>query len=83
MTNTNPMKLIEEAIHHVFPRANARVLTMETKLSDIEDWDSMNAINLIVKLEELSGCHSLSLMFAADTTIGSIAEGLKSRGIQV
>jgi hypothetical protein len=77
------MKLIKEAICHVFPNANAQALTMETKLSDIEDWDSMNAINLVVKLEELSGCHNLSLMFGSETTIGLIAEGLRSRGVQV
>lgn len=77
------MKLIEDAIYHVFPNASAHALTLETKLSDFEDWDSMNAINLIVKLEELSGCRNLSLMFGADTTIGNIAEGLRSRGVQV
>ena len=77
------MKLIEEAICNVFPKANARALTMETKLSEIDDWDSMSAINLIVELEGLSGCHNLHIMFGAETTIENIAEGLRSRGVQV
>lgn len=83
ITNTNPMKLIEEAICHVFPKANAHALTMDTKLSEIDDWDSMSAINLVVELEGLSGCHNLRLMFGAETTIAHIAEGLRSRGVQV
>jgi len=56
---------------------------METKLSELDDWDSMNAINLVMELEELSGCHNMRLIFNETTTIGQIAEGLRSRGVQV
>jgi len=77
------MKLIEEAISNVFPTADTHNLTMETKLSELDDWDSMNAINLVMELEELSGCHNMRLIFNETTTIGQIAEGLRSRGVQV
>ena len=80
---SNNMKLIEEAICQVFPKAKTHALTMETKLSEIEDWDSMNAINLIMTLEDLSGVQSLKMMFGAETTVAHIAEGLRSRGVQV
>ena len=80
---SNNMKLIEEAICQVFPKANAQSLTMETKLSEIEDWDSMSAINLVVALEGLSGTQNLRIMFGAETTVAHIAEGLRSRGVQV
>ena len=80
---SNNMKLIEEAICQVFPKANAHALTMETKLSEIEDWDSMSAINLVVALEGLSGTQNLRIMFGAETTVAHIAEGLRSRGVQV
>jgi len=77
------MKLITEALSNVFPKVDTAALTTETKLSDIEDWDSMNAVNLVVELESLSGCHNLQLTFDRGTTIGHVAEGLKSRGVPV
>ena len=75
------MKLIEEAISHVFPKADTRQLTLGTKLSEIDDWDSMSAINLIMELERLSGAHNLRIMFSADTTLGHVAEALKDREV--
>ena len=77
------MKLIKEAIVNVFPRTNADAITMQTKLCDIDEWDSMNAVNLVVELEGLSGCKNLQLNFDTETTVGHVVEGLRMHGIQV
>ena len=77
------MKLIQQAIKNVFPDAVVEDFTEATKLLDIPGWDSMNAVNLAVEIEVLSGCHSLGLEFGDDVTIGQIVERLKARGVNM
>ena len=77
------MKIIKNAIGKVFPKVNTNNLTLETKLAEIEDWDSMNAINLVIELQELSGCKDLDLEIDTETTIGQVAEELREQGVNV
>jgi hypothetical protein len=77
------MKLICQAITNVFPEADANLLTEETKLADIPGWDSMNAVNLVLEIELLSGCQSLSLQLGDDVSIGQILNLLRGKGVNV
>jgi acyl carrier protein len=77
------MKLIQQAIKNVFPDADTNILTEETKLAEIPGWDSMNAVNLVVEIELLSGCQNLGLQFDDEVTIGQIIKMLRPKGVNV
>jgi len=77
------MNIIKEAIANVFPKTDANAITMQTKLCEIDEWDSMNAVNLVAELEGVSGCKNLQLDFDTETTVGDIVEGLRMQGIEV
>lgn len=77
------MKLVQQAIGNVFPDCDASALTLETKLSELPDWDSMNAINLIMEIEALSGRQNLALQFGPDITVGQLVEMLRAHGLNV
>lgn len=75
------MKLIQQAISNVFPDFAADTITLETRLSEIPDWDSMNAVNLIMEIEALTGRNNLALEFGSDINIGQVVEMLRARGL--
>ena len=75
------MKLIQQAIKNVFPDADTNILSEETELVEIPGWDSMNAVNLALEIELLSGCQNLGLQFYDEVTIGQIIEMLRAKGV--
>ncbi len=63
---------LHEGLQEIFPEMEDMVITYETKLQEIPDWDSMSSVNLQVFLEQHFGI-SVSQDFLGDnTTIGEI-----------
>ena len=75
------MQILEQAITNVFPGSDVSHFTSGTKLGEIPGWDSMNAINLVLEIEVLSGCKNLQLQFDEELTIAQVAEQLQAIGI--
>ena len=74
------MNVVQQAIINLFPDADKTRLNGETQLKDIILWDSMNAINLVMEIESLSGCSELPLKFSETVTISEIEEIVRSKG---
>jgi len=77
------MEKILEAIKEVFPEADLNALNEATKLSHLPGWDSMNAVNLVLEIEERFNCSSLKLEFSDALTIGEVCAALHARGVIV
>jgi hypothetical protein len=77
------MEHIIAAILDLYPDVDPSTITEQTRLSQIPGWDSMNAINFVMKLQELSGCYTLKLTFSPSLTAGQVLEALRARGVQV
>ncbi len=79
--NHKKMKLINKAIVAVFPKIDAGTLAPNTQLGLLPGWDSMNAINLQIELEALTGRPDLELVLTPDMTLTDLASALKKRGV--
>jgi acyl carrier protein len=66
------MNEIYASVLAVFP-AFKRELSPKTRLAEIDGWDSMNAINLQMELEQQSGIAELNLKLTDQTTLAEIA----------
>ena len=74
------MNVVQQAIINLFPGTDKTRLNGETQLKDIILWDSMNAINLVMEIENLSGCSELPLKYSETVTISEIVEVVRSKG---
>ena len=75
------MELLRQAIEYVFPEAQGTKMTLETRLTEIPGWDSMNAVNILVQLEALTGRGDLQLVFGNSLTISQVLEALRAQGV--
>jgi acyl carrier protein len=76
------MTLLEKAIADLFPEVNTNALTGETRLDTIAGWDSMNAMNLLIEIEELSGKRPLKLEFSEELTVSKLREQFRAQGVE-
>jgi acyl carrier protein len=49
---SSPIVMLQEGLHELFPEMGEMIITPDTKLHEIPDWDSMSSVNLQVYLEE-------------------------------
>ncbi len=77
------MELLRQAIVYVFPEAEGTTLAPDTKLTEIPGWDSMNAINVLLQLQMLTGRADLQLIFNSNLRICDLVESLRSQGVAV
>lgn len=76
------MELIKKAIANVFIDADVNQIDADTKLSSIPGWDSMNAVNLLLELQTLTGCGTLKFDFRNEMTVAQLSQTLKEHGIK-
>jgi acyl carrier protein len=63
---------IKEAILDIFPEAGDMAIESDTRLGDIPEWDSMNAVNLQTYLEKRYPVSIPLELLIEDTTIGEL-----------
>ncbi|MGE0086695.1 MAG: hypothetical protein AB7S75_20005 [Desulfococcaceae bacterium] len=66
------LQAMYEGLQEIFPEMGDMVLTYETKLQEIPDWDSMSSVNLQVFLEQNFGIFVSQDFLGDNTTIGEI-----------
>ncbi len=67
------MERLAKVIKSVFEDFDEGGLRKTMKLSEIPDWDSMNAVNLQLELESAYGIELAATAVRGDTTIGELA----------
>ena len=77
------MQKLLQAIQTVFPGTDVSSLQPDTKMSQIPGWDSMNAINLVLEIENTFGCSNLSIEFGAEKTFGQLCDELRAHKLAV
>jgi acyl carrier protein len=63
---------IKEAILDIFPEAGDMAIEPDTRLGDIPEWDSMNAVNLQTYLEKRCAVSIPLEVLIEDTTVGEL-----------
>jgi acyl carrier protein len=63
------LDIIKEAILDIFPEAGDMVIESNTRLGDIPEWDSMNAVNLQTYLEKRCPVSIPLELLIEDTTV--------------
>lgn len=69
-----------EAILRVFPYIDAKALSEEMRLGQIEGWDSMNSINLQVELEKTFGVNLSDFPLGSEHTVAAVVLALRGKG---
>jgi acyl carrier protein len=64
--------ILKEGILDIFPEAGDMVIESDTRLGDIPDWDSMNAINLQTYLDKNFPVNVPIDLLTEDTKIGEL-----------
>ena len=64
--------IIKEAILDIFPEAGDMAIESDTRLGDIPEWDSMNAVNLQTYLEKRCPVSIPLEVLIEDTTVGEL-----------
>jgi acyl carrier protein len=77
------MNTILEALNDVFGFDEPPALTADSKLQDIPDWDSMNAVNLLMRLESRTGKSLKGLKLTGQMTLGQLEAALRATGATV
>ncbi len=84
---SNPDSLLTDAFKDKLAGALAEVfefqaadLRQEMALGDIEDWDSMNAVNLTLELESAFGIELAGVILTADQTLAEVVVLLREHG---
>jgi acyl carrier protein len=71
---------IIDALNDVFAFEQAPALTPDTRLEEIPDWDSMNAVNLQMRLEARLGKSLKGLPITGRMTLGELQTALRAAG---
>lgn len=66
------LDIIKEAILDIFPEAGDMAIESDTRLGDIPEWDSMNAVNLQTYLEKRCPVSIPLELLIEDTTVGEL-----------
>jgi acyl carrier protein len=66
------LDIIKEAILDIFPEAGDMAIESDTRLGDIPEWDSMNAVNLQTYLEKKYAFSIPLDLLIEDTTLGEV-----------
>jgi acyl carrier protein len=74
------MDKILESLNDVFSFDEPPRFTPETRLEDIPDWDSMNAVNLMMRLEAHLGKSVKGVRINGRMTLGELEAALRSAG---
>ena len=64
--------IIKKAILEIFPEVGNMAIESDTRLGDIPEWDSMNAINLQTYLEKRYPVSIPLELLIEDTTVGEL-----------
>jgi len=64
--------IIKEAVLEIFPEAVNMAIDSDTRLGDIPEWDSMNAVNLQTYLEIRCPVSIPLELLIEDTTVGEL-----------
>jgi acyl carrier protein len=75
------LDVIKEGIEDIFPEAADMVIEPDTRLGEIPEWDSMNAINLQTFLEKKFPVDIPIDILTEDTTVGELIRYIE-RSIQ-
>jgi len=67
------LQKIRTGILEVFPDAAAMEITLDTKLGDIPEWDSIAAVNLQTYLQETFPVRIPLDLMSDETTVGELA----------
>jgi acyl carrier protein len=65
-------EIIKEAILEIFPEAGEMAIATDTRLGDIPEWDSMNAVNLQTYLEKSCPVSVPLELLTEDMTLGEL-----------
>lgn len=74
------MEKLFAAFHDVFPNLTQAELTPETLLADIDDWDSMNNVTLMLVLERDFGVSLADVEVTGKTQVAELIALLQERG---
>lgn len=74
------MDEIREAINEVFAPDPSLRLSPETRLEEIPDWDSMNAVNLIMHLQGRLGTPLKGVAVNGRMTLRELETALRAAG---
>jgi acyl carrier protein len=74
------MEQLAKIIKTVFADFDEKRLREAMTLAEIPDWDSMNAVNLLIALESAYQVELTGTLLAGSTTIAELAGLLKQRG---
>jgi len=66
------LEIIKEAVEEIFPEAVEMAVASDTRLGDIPEWDSMNAVNLQTYLEKRCPVSIPLELLTEDTTVGEL-----------
>jgi acyl carrier protein len=66
------LDIIKEAVLEIFPEAGNVAIESDTRLGDIPEWDSMNAVNLQTYLEKRCPVSIPLELLIEDTTVGEL-----------
>lgn len=66
------LDIIKEAVLEIFPEAGNMAIESDTRLGDIPEWDSMNAVNLQTYLEKRCAVNIPLELLIEDATIGEL-----------
>lgn len=69
--------LVKEGILDIFPEAEGMAMGSDTRLGDIPEWDSMNAVNLQTYLEKKCSVSVPLELLIEDTTVGELIRFLR------
>lgn len=75
------LDIIKEAILDIFPEVGGMAIDSDTRMGDIPEWDSMNAVNLQTYLEKRCAVNIPLEILIEDTTVGELA-GFMARNIK-
>jgi acyl carrier protein len=78
MDRTDILKQVNEIFIDILDNKNI-ILTDETSASDIEEWDSLNHIQLVVAIERKFGIRFTSRQIQGWTKVGEMIEDIRSK----
>lgn len=71
------LDIIKEAIMEIFPEVGDMAIDSDTRMGDIPEWDSMNAVNLQTYLEKRCAVNIPLEILIEDTTVGELARFMR------
>jgi acyl carrier protein len=78
MDRTDILKQVNEVFTDVLDNNNI-ILSDDTKAGDIEEWDSLNHIQLVVAIERKFGIRFTSRQIQGWTKVGEMIDAIRSK----